>query len=382
MNMKRLLINKDFMKNNVAISHVVDKETILEIPDNSIKVFAVRGYTAGHELTDKVICKDKFIVCPQMKSKETLHVDAEDLTIKLVCIDTTADSEYHLQLDGSSSNTLYTIFDSKDDNIKKSLKIEVTFKYRIYDDDDSLEKILAKTGESTLENNFVDSHSQFSEVKEYIMNEIHETVDKAVSESNSLQDVKEHFDASDLKDDLTKTLKEHGIKIIGGLKILQTDMKDEHLSSTVKGDNEAKILAAKQLSEQMKASIMAEIERHRNQEDSKTAIKKQEQANQLGKLQDQRDKDRAQTEIEIDRERYPNIFIKLAYEHPEEFLELVRIIVPNIQGKGGMLPFNTDTRTAIDILLGTSKYPPSQQIQQQSEELVPTPDQELKRENV
>jgi hypothetical protein len=323
--MSVLTIDKNLMDGLVAKSLPVVEETVLDIKNESIKVFLVSGYCNGEKVEGKFIAKKDDRVDPKHLSFKTFLVKNTEMNLMLEVIDTDAASVFNYTV-VSSETEKYSMRNS--DGYYKALKVEVAFNYRVDDSLEALNKFLKEVGESSLKVNFLDKSDgfKFDTLKKDIERSIEKAVKNAYGISKSISEFGENVEI-ELNRELIRLLGQYGITF-SGLRATPSDMGNDMLSQKMIADNKEVSSEA----EKKMITIDEEIERHKRDEANNTALKDAEQKNDLKEVEGEGKINEAKRDSEIEWIKVKNIatmspteiVLYLLTKHSDFLLEIMK----------------------------------------------------------
>lgn len=327
--MSVLTIDKNLMDGLVAKSLPVVEETVLDIKNESIKVFLVSGYCNGEKVEGKFIAKKDDRVDPKHLSFKTFLVKNTEMNLMLEVIDTDAASVFNYTV-VSSETEKYSMRNS--DGYYKALKVEVAFNYRVDDSLEALNKFLKEVGESSLKVNFLDKSDgfKFDTLKKDIERFIEKAVKDAYGISKSISEFGENVE-KELSRELIRLLGQYGITF-SGLRAIPSDMGNDMLSpEKIAHNNEVRAEAEKK-----EITTNEQINRHKGKEANNTALQGAEHENGLKEVRGRGAMIDAQTEAEkklLEAETESKIFNKLSPpqllfllldKHPDLILDMIK----------------------------------------------------------
>lgn len=332
------LVDKKKMNGLVAKKEILTEATLLEIGDNSIKVLLVSGYCNGKKITEVTLAKKGDKVNPRQLSFESLRADKSERKLVLVIIDTNAPSVFNYTIKSSAVGERYVICDS--DGYYKALRVDVNFNYCVSSTSMGLKTFLDLIGESSLESNFLDNHDRFDcmTLRGKIEELAKSIVKKATESCKKISDVKDNVQAA-LEAELLPLLEQYGIKIIA-VSAHPTVMGDTELNPDEIAENKKRKAEA----DKKEISTEADVDRHKNRENSTTNKEEASQANELKEIKNEGKVIDAKTEATIqimqsntENEIYrgksvPQLLIELVKEQPDLFLGIIKAVNDNHSG--------------------------------------------------
>lgn len=368
--MSVLTIDKNLMKGLVAKSLPVVEETVLDIKNESIKVFLVSGYCNGKKVEGKYIAEKGDQVNPKFRSFRTILVKESKKNLMLEAIDTDALSVFNCTVASNVSGIKYIMQDS--DMYYKALKVEVAFNYRIDDSVEALSKFLSMVGESSLQVNFLDKSNgyTFAKLRADIERAVIEAVKDALGSSRSISELGEKVEEG-LNGELIRLLGQYGIAF-SGVRVIPSEMGEDLLTPEMIAENNK----LKAEAEKKEITTSEEINRHREGEVNNTDIQNEEHSNLLKKVRGEGEMIDAQTNakkklLEADTENQiigtmppPMLLLHLLDKHENLVLEMIKAADPRmgnaLSGRRGGEAINLMIQAVLNMMASGRQTQPDQ----------------------